>query len=82
MDGFQEEGFEAQRKVSERLEDKVQVCNPAWDLPGRLQLLHDLKRDQEEDEEAEEDPETTWLAPVYCFQLPARKWTVQTIIDS
>lgn len=62
---------------SERLE--AEVCSPAGDLPGRLQLLHDLKRDQEEDEEAEEDPEPTWLAPVYCIQLPTRKKTSQTI---
>lgn len=65
--------------VSKRLEDKVQVCNPAWDLLGRLELLHDLKHEQEEDEEAEEDPEPTWLAPVYCFQLPTRKQTFRTI---
>lgn len=57
----------------------MQVCNPALDLPGRLQLLHDLKSDQEEDEEAEDDPVPTWLAPVYCFQLPAKKQTFQTI---
>lgn len=65
--------------VSERLEDEAQVCNPPWDLLGRLQLLHDLKCDQEEDEEAEEDPEPDWLAPVYCFQLPARRQIFQTI---
>lgn len=67
LGGFQEDSFEPTSVVSERLEDEVQVCNPAGDLPGRLQLLRELKCDQEEDEEAEEDPEPTWLAPVYCI---------------
>lgn len=71
--GFQEGSSGPASVASERLEDKVQVHNSAQDLPRRLQLLHNLKCDQEEDEEAEGDPEPTWLAPVDCTQLPARK---------
>lgn len=56
----------------------MQVCPSIWDIPGRLQLLHNLKRDHEEDEEAEGDPEPTWLAPVYRLQVPAGKQTFQT----
>lgn len=77
LGGFQEGSSEPTAVVSGRLEDEVQVCSLACDLPGRLQLLRNLKHDQEEDEEAEEDPESTWLAPVYCFQLPARRQTLQ-----
>lgn len=79
LGGFQEGGSEPTSVASERLEDELQVYNSAQDLPRRLQLLHNLKCDQEEDEEAEGDPEATWLAPVDCAQLPARKQTFETI---
>lgn len=57
----------------------MQVYKSAQDLPGRLQLLHNLQYDQEEDEEAEGDPEPTWLAPVDCTQLPAGKQKSETM---
>lgn len=79
LGGFQEGHSEPTSVASRRLEDEVQVYNPAQDLPRRLQLLHNLKCDQEEDEEAEEDPEPTGLAPVDCTQLPARKQIFETI---
>lgn len=79
LGGFQEGSSDPTSVASKRLEKEVQVYNSAQDLPRRLQLLHNLKRDQEEDEEAEGDPEPTWLAPVDCTQLPARKQTFEPV---
>lgn len=76
---FLEGSSEPTSVASKRLEDEVQVSNSAQDLPRRLQLLHNLKCDQEEDEEAEGDPEPTWWVPVDCAQLPAREQTFETI---
>lgn len=79
LGGFQEGGSEPTSVTSRRLGNEMQFYNPAQDLPRRLQLLHNLKCHQEEDEEAEGDPEPTGLAPVDCAELPARKETFETI---